>query len=666
MRWKLGQFEFDQDTNVLSKGSIDTLLEPKTSALLTYFIQNPQKNISRDELMEHVWDGQIVSENAINRVVVRLRKALGDDDKVKNFIVTVPKTGYRFAIEAEQIEKHVIKPIPSKRISTVSVSIAALGLIVTAGFLGTNFLQPEVQQNNANVSPLIRLSGEQFDGAMASNGNQMIYSHYQGANIPLFLAGTADAAPQIISPETGVSKNTFWLPDDSAVVYQHINDRDCEFHLVEFKQTRPNEPIPFYNCALQSEASFAASDDGKLIYFTERENEFSPYNVFELNRETGGKRLISQPIASGLGNYHIDKHPNTNALLLLSAEAPGQTSAFHIDLNNNSFQKFYEFDYRVDYAVWGHTENTLVHMGEHPSYQLEETDFTTNETLVLVKDSRRITEPKRINNGKDYYFRSFLTNRDIAIDGNAQDDLNSSVRDYLPAFSHDGNKLAFISKRAGYSQVWIRDYENNLLFPIEVKDRGRIYRQLAWSPDNQKLAANTDAGIILIDIESRQTGQTIKFALPTYAVSWEDNNKLSYSHYTEGRWDHYEYDPLVNVSTPHDKTWAFSLKNSDSVFYIDQQMQLRSASGDIIDTSACAAPIIRSTLTYQLINEKLICLANKTDDLPQLLQLKGNTFEPFLSLPPTSATSYSISNHKVAVSVLSSSTSDIMRTNIGH
>ncbi|MEX0298002.1 MAG: winged helix-turn-helix domain-containing protein [Kordiimonas sp.] len=664
MRWKLGQFEFDQDTNVLSHGNIDTLLEPKTSALLTYFIQNSQKNISRDELMEHVWGGQIISENAINRVVVRLRKALGDDDKVKTFIVTVPKTGYRFVVQAEPFEKQTTQKTSSKGIPAVPVSIAAVAALVAASWLGTTLIRPDARQNNANVSPLIRLSGEQFDGALAHTSDRMVYSHYQSSNTPLYLAGTTDTAPQIISSEKGVSKNAFWLPDDSAVIYQHISGRNCEFHIIEFQQDQPQEPEVFYNCRLQSEASFASSKDGQLIYFTERENEFAPYSVFEFDRKTSDKRQIPQPTASGLGNYHIDKHPNTSALLILSAEAPGQTSAFEINTSTGSFQKIYEFDYRVDYAVWGHKENTLVHMGEHPSYQLVDTNFETNETVVLVKDSRRITEPKRANNGKDYYFRSFLTNRDIAVNGKTQDDLNSSVRDYLPVFSHDGNKLAFISKRAGYSQVWIRDYQNNLLFPIEVKDRGRIYRQLAWSPDNQKLAANTDAGIILIDIESRQTGQTIKFALPTYAVSWEDNNKLSYSHFNDGRWDHYEYDPLVNVSTPHDKTWAFSIKSTGSVFYFDQQMKLHDVSGEIIDTSLCASPVIRSTLTYQLIGEKLTCLAKRNDSQPQLLQMQGGAFEAFLSLPPTSGTSYSISNDKVAVSVLSSSTSDIMRTNI--
>lgn len=665
MRWKFGNFEFNQHTHVLSNKGRDTLLEPKTAALLSYFLQNTQKDISRDELLEHVWDGQIVSENAINRVVVRLRKALGDDGKVKTFIVTIPKTGYRFVAATQKIDEgHAATPVRARpRAITTALSIALIFAVLIWWALDKP--TPPTTQMNANVSPLVRLSGEQFDGAMSHSNSLMVYSHLQGEHMPLYLVGAEGLSPQLISPETGTSKNAFWLPDDSAVVYQHESGQRCEFHIVEFAQNLPQKPRPIYECQMESEASFAAKADGRLIYFTERENEFSPYKVYALNPDTGTKQQIQQPLASGLGNYHLDMHPTSGRLLLLSAEAPGQTSAFAVNVEAGSHQKIHEFDYRVDYAVWGHNPNTVVHMGEHPSYQLVKTNIATKETTVLVKDSRRITEPKRVNNGKDYHFRSFLVNRDIALDGVAFAELNSSVRDYLPVFSNDGEKLAFISKRAGYSQVWVKDYQTGRLFPIEVKDKGRIYRGLSWSPDDRKLAANTDAGIILIDIASKETSQTIKFALPTYAVQWSDNSKLSYSQYAEGRWDHYEYDPLVSVSTPHPKSWAFSIKTPEETFFVDQKMQLRRASGTLLDTQNCSPPIVRSTLTFRFANGKLYCRGKGSNTPTSLFLLVGDSFKHYQYLPRTAGTNFSISDDKIAVSILSSVSGDIMRTNFG-
>ena len=61
---------FDADKRTLLVDQETVILEPKAAALLAYFCQNPNKHISRDELIEQVWHGQIVSDNAINRVVV--------------------------------------------------------------------------------------------------------------------------------------------------------------------------------------------------------------------------------------------------------------------------------------------------------------------------------------------------------------------------------------------------------------------------------------------------------------------------------------------------------------------------------------------------------------------------------------------------------------------
>ncbi|MFT5759944.1 MAG: DNA-binding winged helix-turn-helix (wHTH) protein [Alteromonadaceae bacterium] len=98
MFWSFGEFEFNANTRVLSRPSGETILEPKVASLLYYLCQHPQRNISRDELFAEVWHGQLVTENAITRVIALLRKALSDENKVKKFIVTVPKIGYRFIV----------------------------------------------------------------------------------------------------------------------------------------------------------------------------------------------------------------------------------------------------------------------------------------------------------------------------------------------------------------------------------------------------------------------------------------------------------------------------------------------------------------------------------------------------------------------------------------
>ncbi len=74
-------------------------LAPKVYDLLVFLCQNSNRVISKDELMEQVWVGTLVTENAISRTLVKVRKALADDPKNPQFIITVPRKGYRMVAD---------------------------------------------------------------------------------------------------------------------------------------------------------------------------------------------------------------------------------------------------------------------------------------------------------------------------------------------------------------------------------------------------------------------------------------------------------------------------------------------------------------------------------------------------------------------------------------
>lgn len=89
-----GEQFYDQQQSTLSCNGHKTKLDPITARLLVYFLDNPDRVISREELSEHIWQSSYVANNTINRGVSVLRKLLGGD--LNRYITTVPKQGYRF------------------------------------------------------------------------------------------------------------------------------------------------------------------------------------------------------------------------------------------------------------------------------------------------------------------------------------------------------------------------------------------------------------------------------------------------------------------------------------------------------------------------------------------------------------------------------------------
>lgn len=96
MLYSFGEFSINTASRELRRGTAVVDVEPRTYELLAYFIKNADRAVGKDELQNEVW-GTIVSDSAVARAVMKLRKAL--DDSNEAIIKTVPRFGYRFVAE---------------------------------------------------------------------------------------------------------------------------------------------------------------------------------------------------------------------------------------------------------------------------------------------------------------------------------------------------------------------------------------------------------------------------------------------------------------------------------------------------------------------------------------------------------------------------------------
>ena len=81
MIYQFGPFELDLATVELREGVKTRAMEPQVFALLALLVENRERLVSKDEIVEKVWDGRIVSDAAVASRVKSARHALGDDGK---------------------------------------------------------------------------------------------------------------------------------------------------------------------------------------------------------------------------------------------------------------------------------------------------------------------------------------------------------------------------------------------------------------------------------------------------------------------------------------------------------------------------------------------------------------------------------------------------------
>src|SRR5258708_6045018 len=96
VRFLFENYCLDADRRELACGSELIAIGPKVFDLLLYLVQNRNQVVTRDDLLQAVWGGRIVSESTLTSHVNAVRKAIGDTGKEQRLIRTVSRKGLRF------------------------------------------------------------------------------------------------------------------------------------------------------------------------------------------------------------------------------------------------------------------------------------------------------------------------------------------------------------------------------------------------------------------------------------------------------------------------------------------------------------------------------------------------------------------------------------------
>jgi TolB-like protein/Flp pilus assembly protein TadD len=116
MLYGFDRFILDLRRGVLLADGAERALRPKSFALLRHLVENAERLISRDEILQAVWPGVFVTEDSITQCIREIRRALGDDTQV--VLRTLPRRGYMLAIPARRQEPTDAPP-PAAGVSAV-------------------------------------------------------------------------------------------------------------------------------------------------------------------------------------------------------------------------------------------------------------------------------------------------------------------------------------------------------------------------------------------------------------------------------------------------------------------------------------------------------------------------------------------------------------------
>jgi pimeloyl-ACP methyl ester carboxylesterase/DNA-binding winged helix-turn-helix (wHTH) protein len=100
--FQFGGYSVDVDRRELRRGAELIGIGPQVFDLLVYLIRNRDRVVSKDDLLDAVWEGRIVSESTLTSRINAARRAIGDTGADQTLIKTIARKGFRFIGEVEE------------------------------------------------------------------------------------------------------------------------------------------------------------------------------------------------------------------------------------------------------------------------------------------------------------------------------------------------------------------------------------------------------------------------------------------------------------------------------------------------------------------------------------------------------------------------------------
>ena len=508
--FRFGDVEIREREFCLVKAGEVLPIEPKAFRVLLFLLHNPQKLITKEELLDAVWADTSVTESSLTRSIAKLRRALGDDQREPRYIETVPTVGYRFICHVEVAEDspttignadEIVKAIPldsragqdstlrSRWLRAVTLWGVVLGASLLLGWWRSARARPVVD----SVTQLTD-DGLIKSGRLATDGIRIYFSEgsplsQKIGQVSIKGGPTVQVESRLVNPSIAAIKR-----DGSELVAQAGGGTNVAYPLWAI-------PLPAGEARRFGSMEVDAADispDGRVVFVVGK-------NVFIADEDgSNPRKLISLtgPVTS------VETSPDGRRLLLQEdTKGDGTLDTFEMAIDGAGIRKVRTASPNECCFHWDWDGTSVLYSSKAGNrWDLWLLPVHTNPF-------RNSTRPSRITTGPLSFSAGAITSKDgkqiFAIASKQHGELlryDLKLHEFLPllsgisatdaTFSDDGKWVAYLSYPN--HTVWRSRSDGTdrmqLTFPPQEAKTPFI------SPDATRVVYATDSGSFLIDM----------------------------------------------------------------------------------------------------------------------------------------------------------------------
>ena len=549
----VGNYRVDILRNQIVSEGETIALEPKILEVLKVLAESPGEVVSHQVLLDKVWPDMVVAPNALQRCIGQLRKALGDDGKKQEVIVTHPKKGYSLVAEVTLREKVAVADTqpeirvdkPNYKGGLFAATFTVVSMLIFWWFffplLGDREQPSALKLSQFNqLVPLTATDSSEFYSTFSPDGRYVAFSRPEKGGDNLWLKNLQNNQEIQITRTPGRYGQPNWSTDGKQLAFLDLAacgqgcDSKCYRVLslyVPLSLTEPQEPDELVECETIAVAGLQWISDDEIAYirWPEQGSEIVSKNV-----NTGHVQVLYRTDQYRL--YNLSYSVKRGQFLVMQENALLQHSAFLFSVVDGRHESVaftspsrYSSTLRW-YPVWDHSGDNLLFSAETRLYLM---DLEGNLQSQVIPTFQDISRPMFHPDGQSIAMTLGKVDRDVAelsfteIKGDADYQERTFARSILretdAQYQPHGDVVAFFSQRSGTREIWLDDKG-------ELRQLTHFGSELdpeyfVWSPNGKQLMVMMEKRLYLFDLNGGLQVIDLPFSA-TKLYQWPEDDLL--------------------------------------------------------------------------------------------------------------------------------------------
>lgn len=448
----INQRKINTQTGEIELADETFVLEPKVLCVLHCLLASQDQMLSHEDIIATVWPNSFVEPNALQRCITRLRKALGDDEKL--IIETFPKLGYR-------LNAAMVSVIPTKHSSVNNLLYVVCALFISAGLvLSFSYLHDSQDFKVKAITSLTFSSGLQR--SPATFNNLLFYIEEKESQGQLIVQNQTTQETRVLYSAPQFYGDIAINPTGTHLLFSEVvfnNNVKCS-QLSGYRIYEDKKDL-LAPCENTFKHSAKWLNSKQIVFLETTKDEVNTLHSVHLSNND----FFVLDVKSDAQIANVYQF-NTSAenVLISGRNTQGIEGIWAGKLVGKTFKK--EYFYATSYpqlmasrpiALEGNTilqvhKNELFRYSQTSSVKrtalLQQADInlsnSLSETIILAEKS---TSPWRINQ-RIWQSDTTFADTQVAL---------SQFSDHSAQYQPNGSQIAYLSNRSGQDQIWIHE-----------------------------------------------------------------------------------------------------------------------------------------------------------------------------------------------------------------